>query len=123
MDGPLPYFNVPQNLSHAATVAARIRALIAETDGRLSMDRAEAVCDALADCRHSDPDIEMAEAIKLSAEQAGVELVEMIELEGIGNDQIGQRVRNLFENLGEGKLGSEMGLRAGENPASLQRPL
>lgn len=41
----------------------------------------------------------------------------------VTGDRLGQLVRNLFECLELGQEGAEISLRAGENPASLQRPI
>ncbi len=41
----------------------------------------------------------------------------------LGSDLLGQLVRNYFECLELGEEGSEISLRAGENPKSLQRPV
>lgn len=49
-------------------------------------------------------------------------LVAEIERQNIGEDRLGQCLRNLFECLTLGKEGAELSLLAGENPNSLQRP-
>ena len=49
--------------------------------------------------------------------------VDEAERERVGYDRLGQCVRNLFECLERGEEGAELGLRAGENPRSLQRPV
>jgi hypothetical protein len=49
--------------------------------------------------------------------------VDAIEALGVGEDRLGQNVRNLFECLGLGQEGAEISLRAGEDPRSLMRPV
>jgi hypothetical protein len=66
-----------------------------------------------------------ADAARAAAEVAAVgrRIVHEIERLGLGGDRLGQAVRNLFECLGLGEEGSEISLRAGENPDSLTRPI
>ena len=56
------------------------------------------------------------------AAASGRKLVEEIERMGIGEDRLGQAVRNLFECLGFAEEGAAISLRAGEDPNSLMRP-
>ena len=66
----------------------------------------------------------VAKRIREEAARLGRQLVDEIEaLPGAGHDRLGQSVRNLFECLELGREGSSLGLRAGENPRSLQRPV
>jgi hypothetical protein len=67
----------------------------------------------------------MKAAILLRDRAAGLarKLVDHIEQGGLGNDRLGQCVRNLFECLELGLEGVSISLRAGENPKSFQRPV
>jgi hypothetical protein len=123
------HFDVIRNLPHAATIARRI-------EGRLRAARledpaeGEALFEALAELRdlldpydggNDPPESEGDEAARESAEIAR-RLVDEVERLGLGEDRLGQAVRNLFECLGMGKEGAEISLRAGEDPRSLMRP-
>lgn len=60
-----------------------------------------------------------------AADQALVtarQLVDEIERLKVGEDRLGQSIRNLFECLGFAEEGAEISLRAGEDPNSLMRP-
>ena len=50
-------------------------------------------------------------------------IVDDIERLGVGDDRIGQAVRNFFECLELGEEGARISLRAGENPKSALRPI
>ena len=50
------------------------------------------------------------------------QLVDEIERHALGEDRLGECIRNLFECLELGAEGAVLSLRAGENPDSLQRP-
>lgn len=126
----IPHFDIPLNLPHAGTVAARIRRLV---EGRaFSQDlrhlrlaeTAERLEEMLRPCRLSgeDPPADEAERLRQEAASLGRELVDGIAEQGLGEDRLGQCVRNLFECLEMGEEGALLSLRAGEDPRSLQRP-
>jgi hypothetical protein len=108
------------NLSHAATVAGRVvfhlqrRSAPAELLGR-----ANHLAHRLAPYRDSEEN--PPEAVPELAE-IGRKIVEEIERLKIGDDRLGQTIRNLFECLELSKEGAELSLRAGENPRSPLRP-
>lgn len=56
------------------------------------------------------------------AAERGRKLAEGIASAGLGRDRLGQCIRNLFECLELGEEGARLGLLAGENPDSMQRP-
>ena len=71
----------------------------------------------------NDPsDDETREVVEESAVIAR-QIVDEIEQLQVGEDRLGQLIRNLFECMGLGKEGAEISLRAGENPGSLLRPM
>jgi hypothetical protein len=126
----MAYFDLPLNLPHAGRVAARICRLIenravgddlryfqlSELAERLeTLLRPYCITD-------DDPPPDEAEPVRQQAAEMGRELVDRIQRLGIGEDRLGQCVRNLFECLAMGEEGADISLRAGENPRSLQRP-
>jgi hypothetical protein len=124
------HFDVALNLPHAATVARRItRRLEARgaTSGTLTSD-AFALSEDLVDLlvpfegRETEPSPEEAAPVVNRAAEIGRSLVDEVERLGLGEDRLGQAVRNLFECLGRGEEGAEISLRAGEDPRSLLRP-
>jgi hypothetical protein len=125
-----PFFDLPLNLPHAGTVAARIwrlidvRAFGADLRYLRLADTAERIEALLRAYRITgeDPDAGEAEMVRHEAAALGRELVDQIAALGLGEDRLGQCVRNLFECLAMGAEGAEISLRAGENPHSLQRP-
>jgi hypothetical protein len=123
----LAYFDIPLNLPHAGVVAARISALLSEEPNarRRTREAASALSARLLLVRTSGEDPPEAEAEPLRQEALALarELSNLIESNDIGSDRLGQRIRNLFECLAEGREGAEAGLRCGENPDSLQRPV
>lgn len=124
------FFDLPLNLPHAGTIAGRIGRLIenrvistnlayfqlAETAERL-----ETLLQPYRICGEDPSDTE-AEPVRQEAARLGRELVEQIARLQIGEDRLGQCIRNLFECLAMGEEGAEISLRAGEDPHSLQRP-
>jgi hypothetical protein len=124
----MAYHNLPLNLAHAGTIAARLVARLDDEmdEGRatLSMDTALQLTELLAPYRMSGENPEAAEAEEVAAEAVELarRLVREIVLEDLRGDRVGQAVRNLFECLGHGKEGAEISLVAGENPTSIQRP-
>lgn len=120
-------FQLPLDLPHAATVAGRIVGLL-DQDGadpaRRAASCAEQLAVLLAPFRVLGENPPEPEAAAGTAEALSLarELVDAIEEEGLRSDRLGQRVRNLFECLARGAEGALISLRAGEDPASPQRP-
>lgn len=126
----MAHFDVALNLPHAATVARRIaRRLEARgaASGTLTGD-ASALSEDLVELLvpfegdDTEPAPEEAARVVERAAEIGRSLVEEVERLGLGEDRLGQAVRNLFECLGLGEEGAEISLRAGEDPRSLLRP-
>jgi hypothetical protein len=125
------YFKLPLDLPHAGTISERILTLIhrsidadaeqAETINTLSTE----LFDLLWPYRTSGENPPEPEATEAQQEAArlGRAIVDQIETLQIGNDRLGQCIRNLFECLELGEEGAEISLRAGEDPNSIQRPL
>lgn len=132
MPGSVPFFQIPLNLPHAARVARRIVLLLPAAGRRVPGAPAGASATALklesllapyADLDDNPPPI-VAKRIREEVAALGRQLVGEIEqAPAVGHDRLGQSVRNLFECLELGREGSLLGLRAGENPNSLQRPV
>jgi len=128
---PTPYFHVPLNLSHAGRVARRIVMLLPPLapgevpDAAVTRMLAAELEALLAPCLDLDDNPPMKAAIVLRDRAATLarKLVDHIEQGGLGNDRLGQCVRNLFECLELGLEGVTISLRAGENPKSFQRPV
>lgn len=128
---PTPHFHVPLNLSHAARVARRIMLLVDRPgpgdgpDAEAVRRIAEEIGVLLAPCLDLDdnPPAPAAALLRARAAALGRKLVDHIEAGGLGNDRLGQCVRNLFECLELGLEGATISLRAGENPQSFQRPV
>ena len=126
-----PYFDIPLNLPHAGKVAVRIRDCVVAIGQHNDTEYEDAL--ALAErlvlllnpwkITGENPAAVMAEEIREEAAFIGRGIVEEIESEGFGYDRLGQCIRNLFECLALGKEGAEIGLRAGEDPNSIQRPV
>jgi hypothetical protein len=126
----MAFYNVPVNLPHAATVANRIEARLAAMQ---VFDNPEAeTLSVLIDNLHemigkyegaNDPPDQESEQVVEAAAAIARKIVNEIEQLNIGEDRLGQLIRNLFECLGLGKEGAEISLRAGEDPNSLLRPL
>jgi len=119
---------IPVNVPHARTIAQRIEARLAPVLERDELDTGELgnVLAELAEVLNpfdaeNDPGEDCAEVCE-QATGIARKLVVLIEELGVGNDRLGQAVRNLFECLGYAEEGAELSLRAGENPNSLLRP-
>lgn len=130
MPDDIPHFQVALNLPHAGRIARRIAPLLARQPGgsadaaaagRLAEDLI-ALLDPCLDLGENPPE-PAAGRIRDRAAELGRKLVAHIERGGLGGDRLGQCVRNLFECLELGREGAAISLRAGENPASLQRPV
>jgi hypothetical protein len=123
---PAPFFDVPLNLPHAGRVARRLLTYL-HRDGREGTAAAATAGQLVAlldPCFETDEDPPPAEAQLLRAQAAVLarRFVEEVVLDALGNDLLGQAVRNLFECLGLGREGAAISLLAGENPNSMQRP-
>jgi len=129
--GRIPHFDIPLNLPHAGTIAARIvsviesRAFAVNIEYLRLSDTAARLAGLLLPYRLSDEDpdtTEEAETVRQEAARIGREMVDEIARRQLGEDRLGQCIRNLFECLEMGEEGALLSLRAGENPRSLQRP-
>ncbi len=135
---PVPHFDVTLNIPHAATIAARIEyhlgRLCAARADTLSQEaqqalesRASALAGLLEPYASASPSDNPSPSVARSLVDQGAalarELVDAIEQAAIGNDRLGQAVRNLFECLELGEEGARISLRAGEDPNSLLRPI
>ena len=118
----MAYFQIPLNLPHAATVAERILRLLPRESElqRLTEELLEPLMVYQMTQDYSNS-ISAYQARDRAAER-GRRLVEGIAAAGLGRDRLGQCVRNLFECLELGEEGARLGLLAGENPDSMQRP-
>jgi hypothetical protein len=124
------FFDLPLNLPHAGTIAWRIARLIESHafSTNLNYLKLAETADALETLLHpyrvsgEDPPEAEAEAVRQEAARLGRELADQIARLQVGEDRLGQCVRNLFECLAMGEEGAELSLQAGENPDSLQRP-
>jgi hypothetical protein len=124
-----PYFKVALNLPHAGRVARRILIHLPEleppTEALIKAQRLTIeIVEMLEPCTDLDENPSPAASRKLRerVSTAGRLLVAHIEDGHLGNDRVGQCVRNFFECLELGQEGADISLRAGENPASMQRP-
>lgn len=123
-------FRIPLNLPHAGTIATRIEYHIRQAiemmteEHRALLRKADALIELLAPYRGSgeNPPQPEAQQVIHNAAQLGREIVAGIEALGLGHDQLGQAVRNLFECLTLGEEGAQISLRAGENPDPALRP-
>lgn len=121
------YFDLPVNLPHAGTVAARLLHVLRRAPADKSARSRELVREMMvplmpygfAQEHQLGPE---ARAARDAVARLARELVSEIERGGFGEDRLGQCVRNLFECLGLGEEGARLSLLAGENPDSLQRP-
>lgn len=126
----MAYFDLPLNLPHAGRIAARIGKIIESRALGLDLryfqlsETVENLETLLVpfSITDTDPHPERAEPVRQEAANLGRELVDQIVRLELGEDRLGQCVRNLFECLAMGEEGAELSLRAGENPRSLQRP-
>jgi hypothetical protein len=120
-----PFFQIPLNLPHAATVALRlVHHLQRRAGSGRAADAAREIVVILMPYRAQSDNPAPVEAARVADDVASRarELVATIEAEKLGSDYIGQAVRNLFECLERGEEGARLSLRAGENPDSALRP-
>ena len=125
----MPHFDIPLDLPHAGRIADRILVIVQkhaeekEVEAPEAIDAAERLWSLLF--RFSGEDDNPPEAIKIRDDAAAIgrEIVDTVVAAHLTSDRLGQLVRNLFECLELGEEGSEISLRAGENPNSLQRPV
>ncbi len=126
MSQEIPYFDLPLNLPHAATIADRIIKKLAEREEIRMRTRelASSIAAHLMFYRGDDdnPPADEAEEVRQAVLVLARQMVDRFENEGIQGDKLGQLIRNLFECLAEGREGAVQSLRAGENPESAQRP-
>lgn len=123
---PVPHFDVPLNLPHAGRIARRLVTFL-HRDGH---GHTPAAATAVQLVELLDPYFEAEEnpaahLVRDTRDRAANlarEFVSHVELDALGHDRLGQAVRNLFECLELGREGAVISLRAGEDPASLQRP-
>lgn len=118
----MAYFQIPLNLPHAATVTGRIVRLL---EGERDLQQlAEELLEPLLVYQLTQ-DYSTSTATYQARDRAaerGRKLAAGIAAAGLGRDRLGQCVRNLFECLELGEEGARLGLLAGENPDSMQRP-
>ncbi len=127
----MAHFDIPLDLPHAGRISERILTLLERHTSEMGIDAPEVLETAEALASHlfrysatdeNPPEVE-AMAARDEAAATGRQLVDQMVAAGIRGDRLGQLVRNLFECLELGAEGSEISLRAGENPNSLQRPV
>ena len=120
-----PFFNIPLNLPHAATIAHRIlyyvRNAAAAPETLQTVGELISLLEPWRDQEDNGP-AEAAEKARQAAATLGRRIVDDIEKSKLGGDRLGQAVRNLFECLAMGEEGAAISLRAGENPNSTLRP-
>jgi hypothetical protein len=126
----MAHFDIPLDIPHAGRIADRLLILVqrhAEEKGveaPEALDAAERLWSLLFRYSGEDDNPPQAEAEQLRDDGAAIarELVDAVIASNLTSDRLGQLVRNFFECLEMGEEGSEISLRAGENPNSLQRP-
>jgi hypothetical protein len=129
-----PYFKIPLDLPHAGTIARRILDHLdrhhptADNEDQFDLLLAVAgrVSQTLEPYRRdgeNPADPEEARRVVSEVSRLAKGMVSYIERLKVGNDRLGQHVRNLFECLELGQEGAALGLRAGEDPKSPQRPI
>ncbi|MCW8131929.1 MAG: hypothetical protein KIS92_16405 [Planctomycetota bacterium] len=128
------FYRVPLNIPHAATIARRIGyhlervfSVHPETHagGRVELLLLAQELEDYLEPYHMEEDNplpdEAQQVVEESAKRARA-IVDRIEALKIGDDRLGQAVRNFFECLELGEEGARISLRAGENPDSALRP-
>jgi hypothetical protein len=127
----MAHYDIPLDLPHAGRMAGRIEELLGRhvEDGGLAADAVLDIAEELDrllfpyTVQDENPEESEALAVREKAADLGRRLVDALEAAGIAGDRLGQFIRNLFECLELGEEGARISLRAGENPASLQRPV
>lgn len=125
------HFDIPLNLPHAGKLADRLLHVLSRIvraqpkQSRHIIERAQELFKLLQPCLMAgmNPPPDEAEPLRERAAQIGRSLVDEIERHALGEDRLGECIRNLFECLELGEEGAILSLRAGENPDSLQRPM
>jgi hypothetical protein len=129
-----PFPPTPLNLPHAGTIARRIAHHLdrmfqlkpeVHQGERLELTlKAQQLAEMLDEVRRSEenPPEPMAKVLAHRAAKLARQVVAEIERMGLGDDRLGQAVRNFFECLQLNQEGLELSLRAGENPDSALRP-
>ena len=120
---------IPLNLPHAGTIAARIeyhvrrRMKVLGPEQRGLLKIVDQLLEKLGPIRAQDENPREQEARRVADEAAAVarQIVDGIEAQKLGDDRLGQAIRNLFECLELGEEGAQLSLRAGENPDSALR--
>ena len=126
-----PHFQIPLDLPHAGRVATRLSACVEALEehhkrplpgmAKAAQELVQLLTDYLFSGENPPPP--QAHRVCEQAAMIARRFVDEAERERVGYDRLGQCVRNLFECLERGEEGAELGLRAGENPRSLQRPV
>ena len=121
-----PYFKIPLNLPHAATISVRILYHLRQSlkPAPEAVEKASELVILLEAYRERDdngPESDRPHVVEETL-RLGREIVDEIEKQQVGHDRLGQAVRNLFECVEAGEEGAAISLRAGENPKSLLRP-
>lgn len=128
----MAHFEIPLNLPHASRIMARIGTLaVRRHDGTdynfrtffVLIRRLQELLLPWELSGDNPADAAEAERVRQEAAELGRHLASEIGRLRIGEDRIGQCVRNLFECLAMGREGADLGLQAGENPGSAQRPV
>lgn len=121
-----PFFKIPLNLPHAATIAVRILYHLRQSPqpAPAAVETASelvVLLDAYREREDNGPESDRPHVIEETL-RLGRAVVDEIERAKVGHDRLGQAVRNLFECVEAGEEGAAISLRAGENPKSLLRP-
>ena len=125
MKSKIPFFRIPLNVPHAATLSGRVQYHFMRIHEK--GDPPESLVQLVMLLHpyrgiNEDPPAEEGKDVAETAAKLGREIVNEIERRGGGDDRLGQTIRNLFECLGMGEEGAILSLRAGENPDSALRP-
>lgn len=125
----MPHFDIPLDLPHAGRLSQRLHRLLEShfedegLDAPEIMEAAGALLDILEPYAGEDDNPRDASKLRDQAAAAARHLIDILESARIRGDRLGQLLRNIFECLELGEEGARLSLRAGENPASLQRPM
>lgn len=124
------FFDLPLDLPHAGRVALRLARRLTlhgpeypEAATEL-LETTDALVELLLPFAVKGENGDPGDAAQARGEALamGRRIVDEVERLGWGEDRLGQCVRNLFELLEHGAEGAAISLRAGEDPASIQRP-